>query len=160
MDNTSIYVKDKLLEDTYKKMENLKELNFKYGNIIYFSKENIDEGQQGYRYNALTKERIEDWPDNFIIVGVDNSIGDGGEPIILKVDETNLPVYHFENGDWNYPTIIADNFDDYIKINNKIFEYLENIKKQNINETYFHNLTKEISRISDNYYWMELLARL
>ena len=158
MNNMVISVKDKLSDETYQKMKNLKEIKFKYGDVIYFTKDNIDKGQEGYKYNSLTGELISEWPDdNFVIIGIDGSIGDGGEPIILKVDESNLPIYHFENLDWNYPAIIADSLDDYIKINNIIAEYSKEIEESNLNEQDFNHLIEEIKKINDNSYWINFL---
>ena len=158
MNNIVISVKDKLSDEVYQKIDNLKEIRFKYGDVVYFSKDNIDKGQEGYRYNSLTEEPISDWPDeNYVIIGIDGSIGDGGEPIVLKVDESNLPVYYFENLDWNYPTIIADSLDDYIKINNIIAEYSKEIEEKNLNEQDFNHIIEEIKKINDSSYWINLL---
>ena len=158
MNNIPISISDKLSEEVYQKMKNLKEIEFEYGNVIYFSKENIDDGQAGFRYNGLTGELISDWPDdNLIIIGIDGSIGDGGEPIMLKVTDPNLPIYHFENLDWNYPGVIANSLDDYIKINNIIFEFESEIKESNLNEHDFIYLIDTIKSINDNPYWINFL---
>ena len=129
--------------------------------MIYFSKENIDKGQEGYRYNPVNDEIVEEWPDdNYVIIGIDNSIGDGGEPIMIKIDEANMPIYHFENLDWNYPEIIANSLDDYIKINNKILEYLENKENGNSSETAFNALSEDIKNINNNPFWDDVLNKL
>lgn len=159
MNNISKYVSDKISESTYEKLNQLKEISFKYGKMSYFSKENIDRGQEGYRYNPLNDEIIEEWPDdNYVIIGIDNSVGDGGEPIMIKVDEAKLPIYHFENLDWNYPEIIADSLDDYIKINNKIFEYLSNL--ENYDESEFNTLSNYIKNVNNSPYWDDVLNNI
>ncbi len=159
MNNISRYVKDKLSDSTYQKMKSLKNISFKYGRVVYFSEENIDKGQNGYRYNPVKDECIVNWPDdNFVVIGIDNSVGDGGEPIILKTDENNLPVYHFENLDWNQPEKIAESLDDYIRINNMIAQYSEDIEEENLSEADFNYLVNEIKKISNSYYWVGFLT--
>ena len=161
MNGISKYVSDKISESTYEKLNQLKEINFKYGKLSYFSKENIDREQEGYRYNPLNDEIIEEWPDdNYVIIGIDNSVGDGGEPIMIKIDEAKMPIYHFENLDWNYPEIIADSLDDYIIINNKISEYLDNLKNGNSSEIDFNNLSEDIKNTNSSSYWDNLLDNL
>ena len=154
MNEISRYVNDKITDDTYQKLSTLKEIDFKYSRMVYFSKDNIDDGQKGYRYIPDSDEIINEWPDdNLVIIGLDPS----PDPILLKVDEDNLPVYIFENSDWNYPEVIADSLDDYIKINNMIAEYSESIENKSLNETEFTELIEKIKVINDNRYWTQLL---
>lgn len=154
MSNISRYVKDKISDENYKKMENLIELETRYGFIVYASKENIDSMQEGYRYNPLTDEVFEEWPDdNYVIIGIDNTVGDGGEPILVKVDEDKLPVYYYEDITWGYIEQIANSLDDYIKINNMIAEYSNEIENCELSENQFNDLISEISKISDSNYW-------
>lgn len=159
MNSISKYVENKLSESVYQKLSNLKKIKFRYGEVEFFSKESIGIKQEGYRYNPISKEINEDWPDdNFVVIGIDNSVGDGGEPIIIKTDDDNLPIYHFENLDWNYPEKIADSLDDYIVINNEIARYSYDIENNNLNETDFNNLIDTIKKINNSNYWDDFLT--
>ena len=117
-------VKDKLTKEAYELLK-LPTIEFYYGPLEFFDENNIDENQEGFRYNANTGEIIEEWTgDEYVIVGFDYSAGCGPDPFIVKTDEKELPVFWLmtDGGDWKNPDKIANSLDDFIKIKSKYNE--------------------------------------
>ena len=155
-------VKDKLSDEIYEKLAKLQPLEFRYGEIFYFDKDNIEEGQEGFRYNPIKQEVIEDWTgDEYVIIGHDESIGDGPDPIIIKIDDPKLPVFYFatEYEDWSKPTQIANSLDDYIAIMDKIAQYADDIADTNLSEENFKSLMEEIGKLNTSSYWNGFLEK-
>jgi len=158
-----LIVNNKLSNEVYDKLNNLEELYFQYGDIIFFSKTNIDDAQKGFRYVPSDNSIIDEWAGNeYVIVGYDSTAGFGPEPIIMKVDEQNLPMYHLmtDGGDWKNPDKIANSFDDYIKIMNCISEFSEYFEYSTLSEENYNLLINKISQINSNEnmdYWKILL---
>lgn len=162
MSKISEKVKDKISESTYEKLKELHDLSFMYGEVTYFGKDNIEEAQYGFRYNPKEETVIEDWTgDEYVIIGYDGSIGDGPDPIIIKTDEPELPVYYFatEYEDWKKPNLIAKSLDDYIKIMQMISEYSDDIEESTLSEEDYDDLMKKIKPMSKNVYWENFLEK-
>lgn len=158
-----LIVNNKLTDDIYEKLKELDNLYFYLGDITYFSKSNIDEAQKGFRYVPFDNTIIDEWVGNeYVIIGYDTTGGCGPDPIIMKVDEKNLPIYYLmtDGGDWKNPTKIANNFDDYIKIINCISEFSDFLENSTLSEENYNLLIAKISRINSNEnidYWKNLL---
>ena len=70
-------VKNKLSKEAYELLK-LPTLEFKYGTIEFLTEDSIDDGQDGFRYNSLTGEKIDGWTGGeYVIVGFDYSAGCG-----------------------------------------------------------------------------------
>ena len=97
------------------KLLSLPSIEFEYGDIDFFNEKTIDKGQEGFRYNGLTGEKIDEWVgDEYIIIGYDCTAGCGPDPYIVKSDDPNLPVYWLmtDGGDWSNPELICDVLDN------------------------------------------------
>ena len=118
-------VHDKLNDEAYKLLD-LPTLEFSYGNIEFFNKETIDNAQKGFRYNALTNEKIDAWVgDDYIVIGYDSVSGSGPDPYIINTADPKLPVYWLmsDGGDWSNPDLICDSLEKFNKIINLLATY-------------------------------------
>lgn len=85
--------------------------------IHLYSKDEIEDGQLGYRIDNKGNE-IKEWiGDNYIVIGDDSALGD---PIIVDINDDKLPVYNMFHDDWSSLQKIAYDFNQYIDILNKI----------------------------------------
>ncbi|MBQ4583588.1 MAG: hypothetical protein IJA94_01675 [Bacilli bacterium] len=156
-------VKGKLSKEVFH-LINTSNIKFKYGEISFLDEKNINEGQAGFRFNAITGEKIEDWiGDEYVIIGYDSTAGCGQDPYIIKTDEINLPVYWLmtDGGEWSNPDLICDSLENF----NRIIKFLEEYSEYFIDEELTDEIKGEIlnkiseiegkEKISD--YWENLL---
>lgn len=84
------------------------------------SEEDIDMAQEGFRFNPIKNEVIEDWSkiigDDYYVVGFDTTLGD---PIIVDISSEGLPVY----------TMMIDKWESIRKISNSFDELISNLKE-------------------------------
>ena len=159
----NLTVNDKISNEIYEKLKKIENLFFEFGEITYFSKNDIDNGQKGFRYNAHDNTIIKEWAgDEYVIIGYDTTRGFGPDPIIMKVDEKDLPIYYLmtDSGDWKNPTKIADSFDDYIEIMDYISEFYDYLSDSTLSEENYDLLIDKILKINSNKnidYWENLL---
>ncbi len=119
--------------------------------IHLYSKEEIEEGQVGYRVDDKGNT-IKEWiGDNYIVIGHDSCCGD---PIITDISDKKLPVYSMFHDDWESLEKITDDFQQYLDILKKIDETdLGNEKDKD-------NLILEINKIVPNEaedYWTSII---
>ena len=85
--------------------------------IHLYSKDEIEDGQLGYRIDNKGNE-IKEWiGDNYIVIGDDSALGD---PIIVDINDDKLPVFNMFHDDWSSLQKIAYDFNQYIDILDKI----------------------------------------
>jgi len=157
-------VKDKLSESAFKLFD-LHNIEFKYGEIKFFDKTTIDDGQAGFRFNAVTGEKIDEWPgDEYIIIGYDSTTGCGDDPYIVKADNENLPVYWLmtDGGDWSSPCLVCDSLKIFNKIINMLKGYSSYFVDENITEEIKKEIFNKIREIEEkeeiSWYWDSLLS--
>lgn len=119
--------------------------------IHLYGKDEIEQGQEGYRYNGKTKKEIKEWIGNeYIVIGDDSCCGD---PIIAKIDEKDIPIYAMFHDDWTTLNKVSDSIEQYADILKMIDETdLENKDEINV-------LLEKIKQIVPNYfeYWNDLI---
>ncbi len=117
----------------------------------FFPKENLDEAQIGYQYD---KNRVEskNWiGKEFIVIGEDTGLND---PIIAKVDETQIPIYTMFNKDKTTLEKVADSFEQYMGVLSMI-DNADLYRTDKVND-----LLDEIEEIVPEkslYYWEDLI---
>lgn len=78
-----------------------------YGLVELFGSDNLIEMQSGYSYNPFEDKKIEDWPENYVVIG--SCMAD---PFCIDISQENSPIYHAQHGmnEWNfeviYPTLL------------------------------------------------------
>lgn len=156
-------VKGKLSKEVFH-LINTSNIKFKYGEINFFDEKTIDEGQAGFRFNAITGEKIDEWVgDEYVIIGYDSTAGCGPDPYIIKTDENNLPVYWLmaDGGDWSNPDLICDSLETFNKIIKVLEEYSSKFIDEELTDEIMDQILNKISeiegkeKISD--YWENLL---
>lgn len=78
-----------------------------YGELEIYGANTLHQGQNGYSYNPVTDEPIEDWNQSLIVIA-----SAGGDPFCIDRTKEDSPVYfafHGEEWDFNeeYPSITA-----------------------------------------------------
>ena len=156
-------VKDKLTKEAYELLK-LPTIEFYYGPLEFFNENNIDENQEGFRYNANTGEIIEEWTGNeYVIMGFDYSAGCGPDPFIVKTDEKELPVFWLmtDGGDWANPTFISSSLKNFNKIINILSEYEDLFYHGSLSEEIADEIINRIEEVegTDNLleYWVDLV---
>ena len=90
----------------------------------------LDSAQEGYRFNPIKNEVIEDWGtivgDEYYVVGFNSMLGD---PILVDTSKENLPVYNMFSDKWESRFPVATSFDELISNLKKLDEMI-NIKKE------------------------------
>lgn len=78
--------------------------------IHLYSKDEIENGQLGYRIDDKGNE-IKEWiGDNYIVIGDDSALGD---PTIVDINDDKLPAYNMFHDDWSSLQKIAYDFNQY-----------------------------------------------
>ena len=156
-------VKDKLTKEAYELLK-LPTIEFYYGPLEFFNENNIDENQEGFRYNANTGEIIEEWTgDEYVIIGFDYSAGCGPDPFIVKTDEKELPVFWLmtDGGDWANPTFISSSLKNFNKIINILSEYKDLFYHRSLSKEIADEIINRIEEVegTDNLleYWVDLV---
>ena len=158
-------VVNSMLDDEAYKLLKLPTIEFTYGEIEFFDKKTIDDAQAGFRYNALTGEKIEEWTgDEYVIVGYDATAGCGPDPYIVKTSDSKLPVYWLmaDGGDWSNPDLICDSLDNFNKIISMLASYEEYFSGEltpDLKEEILDKISEIENSSSVNEYWNELLDR-
>jgi len=70
-----------------------------YGEVEIFGAETLVRGQDGYSYNPVTEEAIEDWDPDMVVIA-----SASGDPFCLDLSREDSPVYfafHGE-GEWDF----------------------------------------------------------
>ena len=157
-------VSDKLSDKAYELLK-LPNIEFKYGSLLFFNKDNIDEMQAGFRYNGRTGEKIQDWTgDAYVIVGYDETAGCGPDPVIVKTDDEKLPVYWLmtDGGDWDNPTFVCDSLEEFSKSINMLNEYANFFRTSILTEELKQEIIDKIGVIENkeiiSEYWDYLLS--
>lgn len=131
--------------------EDLGELLFGLNGFHFYKKNEIGEGQIGYRCNS-DYVKIEDWiGENYFVIGYETLLGD---PIIVNIEDSKLPVYSMVHDDWSILYKIANSIDDYRKILKMIIE--SDLSEKEIVE----KILREIELINKGIeisYWEDLL---
>ena len=138
-------VPEKLFNREFEKVEiGISTLNF-------FPKDNLEKEQIGYGYEQ-NKENSSNWlGKEFVVIGKNSALGD---PIIAKVDETEIPVFTMFNDDKTQVEKVADSFEQYMGVlsmikgtdlyrRDKIIDLLDEIE--------------EIVPKKSLYYWEDLI---
>ena len=118
--------------------------------MSFFTKDNLEKEQIGYGYDQGTAKPT--WfGKEFVVIGKDLNQGD---PIIAKVDETEIPVFTMFNDDKTSVEKVADSFEQYMGV-------LSMIKKTDLyRRDKINDLLDEIEAIvpeNSLYYWEELI---
>jgi len=152
------------LNDRAYELLDLPFIQFKYGELQFFRKHEIDVMQKGYRNNPQTNEIYDDWAGTeYILVGFDATAGLGADQFIVKTDEEKLPVYWLmtDGGDWSKPDFICDSLEKFSKIIKllKQYEYyLENGSlTKNMKDEIYNKICEIMDTTNINYYWDSLL---
>ena len=138
-------VPEKLFNREFEKVEiGISTLNF-------FPKDNLEKEQIGYGYDQNRAESPKWFGKEFVVIGKDSGLGD---PIIAKVDETEIPVFTMFNNDKASVEKVADSFEQYMGV-------LGMIKKTDLyRKDKIIDLLDEIEGIvpqNSLYYWEELI---
>ena len=157
-------VSDKLDDKAYDLLK-LPRILFMYGSLHFFDKDNLDKMQEGFRYNGLTGEKIQDWPgDAYVIVGYDETAGCGPDPIIVKTDDEKLPIYWLmsDGGDWANPIFVCDSLEIFNKIMHMLVDYAELFNNSSLTEELKQEIIDKIGLIEGkeviSEYWEVLLS--
>lgn len=70
-----------------------------YGELEIYGAESLISGQDGYSYNPVTKENIEDWNPDFLVIA-----SAWGDPFCIDTAQENSPVYFAFHGEdeWEF----------------------------------------------------------
>ena len=97
-----------------------------YSEIIFFSIDDLDKEQVGYRIDSKGKSLMGnnagDWRDTWVIFGVDRMLGN---PIFIDISTQSIMTAVHGEGVWE-PIIIADSVDTFRRI-------IQNLKQLSIN---------------------------
>lgn len=119
--------------------------------LSFFPKDNLEKEQIGYGYDQSNAESPKWFGKEFVVIGKDSSLGD---PIIAKVDETEIPVFTMFNDDKTSVEKVADSFEQYMGV-------LSMIKETDLyRRDKIIDLLDEIEAIvpkNSLYYWEELI---
>lgn len=119
--------------------------------LNFFPKDNLEKEQIGYGYDQSCTESSKWFGKEFVVIGQDSGFGN---PIIAKVDETEIPVFTLFNDDKTSVEKIANSFEQYIGVLSKI-KKTDLYRRDEIN-----NLLDEIENIvpeNSYYYWENLI---
>ena len=138
-------VPEKLFNREFEKVEiGISTMNF-------FPKDNLEKEQIGYGYDSNCTESSKWLGKEFVVIGKNSGLGD---PIIAKVDETEIPVFTMFNDDKTSVEKVADSFEQYMGV-------LSMIKKTDLyRRDKINDLLDEIEAIvpeNSLYYWEELI---
>ena len=110
-----IYMELDLLNKVFE--EKLDDLLIGLNQFRFYNKDDIGEGQIGYRCNA-DYVKLDDWiGDNYFVIGYEIILGD---LILVNVDDSKLPIYSLVRDDFSICYKISNSIEDYHKILNMI----------------------------------------
>lgn len=88
----------------------------KYGydiiEIEMYGAEDLIKGQEGYSYNPLTNEKIEEWDENLVVIAYYE-----GDPFCIDISADRSPVYYAMHGmdEWDFD-IYTDSIEEFLKM--------------------------------------------
>jgi hypothetical protein len=138
---------------------------FKYGDIDFFGKEDIDVMQEWYRNDLSNDEYFEDeLGSEYVIIGVD-SAGTGAKVdlFVIKTNEPNYPVYWLNNDgeDWKQPTLICNSLENFNTIIRMLKDYQNYLDVGTLTIDMRNDLVSRMANImqtnSISNYWNNLL---
>ena len=70
-----------------------------YGSIDLYGAHELLDAQNGYSFNPVTNEKIDDWPENFIVIASCEA-----DPFCIDCTRDNSPVFYAAHGmgEWNF----------------------------------------------------------
>lgn len=159
----SLVVSNMLSDEVYDAINDLEMISLNLGEIEFFSRNEIDEAQKGFRFNPNTNEIINDWiGNNYIIIGYDCTAGFGPEPLIIKIDNPDYPIYWLmtEGGDWKKPIKVADSLTIFTTAYKKLLDYKTLLESNSLTAEECNSLILEIEKIvnSSNISWWKNLV--
>ena len=113
----------------------MEDLSLERAELHFFSEEEIEDAQIGYRVDS-DGNPIPEWRgDNYLVFGEDTFIGD---PLIVDTADKNMPVYSMFHDDWSNFVKVANSYKQF-------FELLDKVKSSNLaDEATKDNLIAEI----------------
>ncbi len=161
--NENRKVSDMLSDEAYELLD-LPMIQFPYGEIQFFNKDEIDKMQNGFRCNPDTGEIYEEWAGSeYVLIGFDATAGLGVDQYILKVDDSKLPVYWLmtDGGDWKHPDLICDSLEKFSNIIKLLSNYEDEIYDSKLTNTMKEDIYNKICEIMEtrniSNYWIILL---
>ena len=117
----------------------------------FYKKDEIGEGQIGYRCNA-DYVKLDDWiGDNYFVIGYEVLLGD---PILVNVEDDKLPIYSLVRDDYSICYKIANSLEDYRKILKMIMD--SDLTVREVVDNLILDI-KKINRGLDIDYWKDFL---
>lgn len=76
-----------------------------YGRINVYGAYNLIENQNGYSFNPITGEEIDNWNKNYLVIAERNA-----DPFCIDISLKNSPIYfaHHGMGEWKYEEAFVD----------------------------------------------------
>lgn len=153
-----------LLSDRAYELLELPSVQFKYGKLDFFPKNEIDQLQFGYRNDPDTGQIFDDWIGReYVVIGLDSTIvPSAADQIIINTKDYMLPVYWLmtDGGSWNDPELICDSLEKFNKII-KLLKENEFLLIKNLDQDIKNQLYDQICHIIGmeqvSEYWMGLL---
>ena len=104
----------------------LSDISLGYSEIHFFSVDDLDKEQVGYRVDTKGKSLLgnnaRDWQETWVVIGIDGMLGD---PIFIDISTQSIMTAMHGEGIWE-PVRIADSIDTFSQI-------IEDLKKLSIN---------------------------
>ena len=77
-----------------------------------YGAEDLIKGQEGYSYNPLTNEKIEEWDENLVVIAYYE-----GDPFCIDINDDRSPVYYAMHGmdEWDLD-IYKDSIEEFLKM--------------------------------------------
>ena len=113
-----------MLSDRAIELLDLPYVIFKYGDIDFFRKDEIDAMQDGYR-NDDSGDINDEWIGaEYVVIGLDSATSADVDLFIVKTDENNYPIYWLNKngGEWRHPSLICNSLEHF----NTIIKMLKN----------------------------------
>lgn len=131
------------MEDLIEKLFKLEKSEYEMGGMetIEFAtnQEELNDLQIGFKVDMEGK-KLDDWfGEEYLVIGTTTLCGD---PIIVKTDEKNYPVYFMFHDDWDSFDIIESGFDKFVNNIAKIDEMILNDKPKKKIEKFVNKLNK------------------
>lgn len=76
-----------------------------YGRINVYGAHNLIESKNGYSFNPITGEEIDDWNPNYLVIAERNA-----DPFCIDISLKNSPIYFANHGmgEWKYEEAFVD----------------------------------------------------
>lgn len=141
--------------DNFEKIFNrsLDFVNVGLSDIELYSREEIEDVQNEYRYLKRNGEKNKSWiGEEYVVIGIDTCCGD---PIIAKVDDEKIPIYYMMHGISRSLELISDSFDNFMKIL-ELIESVNLLDFQEIEQVLL-KIQEIVPAIEVDKYWRVLL---